>query len=394
MIESLGTLDAPPQPDPTKPRLLRLRLATLLVLGAMALGAVAGLIALTAPSTTVQGEVVGFGSRGGECYPTVSYQVGGETYRFTESRDPQWCALDMGGPALVYHDPDHPSDGRLSRSGDLPWLLARSAIVLLVAAAFVATWGRRGEGRQKASPPGSQDAGTSRRGSWGRIPRLLAWVLVAGWVVTAAGIALQGERSGDFGSLVSSIEGGDLDVVEAAGALDAGSTGTSIVELHWRVHGLRYVAEVKQVRGNERQLRRLSRGGDVFDGATGRIEGDLAAYLSGLDPSVRLEPTHRTPSGMQYDAFGWQVTGWLLWPVLALLLVTLRLLAVSPEPWRATRFAWFWPILLIPVLGPLAFLLFGGPTGAARALDPRLKRFTGGWAFLLTLLLSGAFDQF
>lgn len=400
MTESLGTLEVPPSPEPAAPGAATpsgsgphhrgARVAAALVLLALALGVLAGMVALTAPSTTVVGEVGAFGGSGRGCYPTVSYEVGGETYRFTADRDARWCALDREGPAVVYHDPDFPAEGRLDRYGDRPWLLVRIAIVLLVAAVFAATWGRRGDVRR---PWGSPESTTSRGGSWGRVPRVVAWSLVAGWVVTAVGVCVLGERSADFGSLQSAVERGEVDVVQEAGGLDPGYAGRSVVELRWRHHGVRHVAEVEQLRGSDRRLRRLGNDTTAMQGVTGRIQGDLTTYFTALDPDVRVEPTYRTSSGMRYEALGWRVTGWLLWPILALLVMTLRLLAVSPEPWRATRWGWLWPILVLPVIAPLAFLLLGGPTGAARAPDPRVRRFGGGWSLVLMFIVSGLINR-
>ena len=165
------------------------------------------------------------------------------------------------------------------------------------------------------------------------------------------------------------------------------------MELRWRHHGVRHVAEVEQLRGSDRRLRRLGNDTTAMQGVTGRIQGDLTTYFTALDPDVRVEPTYRTSSGMRYEALGWRVTGWLLWPILALLVMTLRLLAVSPEPWRATRWGWLWPILVLPVIAPLAFLLLGGPTGAARAPAPRVRRFGGGWSLVLMFIVSGLINR-
>jgi hypothetical protein len=65
------------------------------------------------------------------------------------------------------------------------------------------------------------------------------------------------------------------------------------------------------------------------------------------------------------------------------------LLVVGPQPWRATRWAWFWLLWTAPPLGILAFLLLGGST---RLWPPARAeaRLTGGWAFLLTILLGMA----
>ena len=64
----------------------------------------------------------------------------------------------------------------------------------------------------------------------------------------------------------------------------------------------------------------------------------------------------------------------------------LLVLAAGPEPRHATRFAWFWlafsPLVLLAVP---AYLVLG-----ARGAQEGRRRLTGGWAFLLTLVLNGA----
>lgn len=360
---------------------------------ALALGALAALLALMAPSTTVTGRVGAFGGGGGGCYPTVSYEVDGESYRFTAERDRRWCVLDMGGDAVVFYDPDAPAQGRLSRYGDRPADLLRAALVALVLAALVATWGVRGDPRRLDAAPASE---VSRTGHWGRVPRVVAWVLVLGWALTSVAVVLSVDRTRSLGDLEAAIYEGRVDEVLVAGELGPGSNGSAAVELRWSVRGLRYVTEARQLQGSEQQIRRLERqsastltSGD--DTVLRAIRGDLTTYLTSLDPDVRVEQTYRTlrAGGLSYESFGWTIRGWLLWPFIALLAVTLRLLAISPAPWRATRWAWFWLVMGLAPLGALAFLLLGGPTGAARRPSPQRRDLNGWWAFVLVLLLTG-----
>ena len=51
------------------------------------------------------------------------------------------------------------------------------------------------------------------------------------------------------------------------------------------------------------------------------------------------------------------------------------------------RWGWFWLVLLTVPLGPLAFLLAGGPTSRTVVDQEQEGRLTGGWAFLLALLV-------
>jgi hypothetical protein len=113
----------------------------------------------------------------------------------------------------------------------------------------------------------------------------------------------------------------------------------------------------------------------------------VRSHLSELQPGLRFESSGDPSSETTF--LGWRLPGWMGWPVLAWWLGCLALLVVGPRPWRATRWAWFW-LLPLP-FGPLAFLLLGGPTpGLPRPADEN-RRLTGGWAFLLAILLGGLF---
>lgn len=111
--------------------------------------------------------------------------------------------------------------------------------------------------------------------------------------------------------------------------------------------------------------------------------------------ALLLKPREATlddlPVAVERGEIGIEVLGMQTsWPVLAVFaagcLATLWLLVNGPQPWRATRWAWFW--LAAPPLGLLAFLLLSGPTPGLGITRPATKRLTGGKAFLLALLLS------
>jgi hypothetical protein len=94
----------------------------------------------------------------------------------------------------------------------------------------------------------------------------------------------------------------------------------------------------------------------------------------------------RPPDGGRL--FGWQVHNAVGMSSLLLFLVGFALLVAGPQPWRATRWAWFW--LLFPPVGSVVFVLLSGPTpGIPGPRDPH-RRLTGGWAFLLSLPLAAA----
>jgi hypothetical protein len=269
--------------------------------------------------------------------------------------------------------------------GDATRRLASVALVVLVAAGLVATRRRWHDPLGDVATPASERA---RTGAWGRVPRVLAWTLVLGWLLTSAAVVLTIERSASLGDLESSLRSGDVEEVVVAGGLpDRARAGSGLVELRWTEGRLRYAAEVEQLVGAGRNTPGAF--ADVED-----VVGDVTTYLTRIDPDVEvLTGPRRMPSGFTTDAFGWTVSGWLAWPFLALLLLTLWVVVVAPEPWRATRWAWAWLVLLLAPLGGVAYLLLGGPTGAVRRPPgPPRQRFTGGWAFILAFLVASAFS--
>lgn len=79
------------------------------------------------------------------------------------------------------------------------------------------------------------------------------------------------------------------------------------------------------------------------------------------------------------------VPAWLGATVLAVVLAVLLTVGHGPQPWRATRWAWFW--LAFSPLGQLGFLLLSGPTPGVSAPRRPQRGLTGGKGFLLSLLL-------
>jgi hypothetical protein len=65
--------------------------------------------------------------------------------------------------------------------------------------------------------------------------------------------------------------------------------------------------------------------------------------------------------------------------------------AAGPEPWRATRWAWLWAVLLAAPVGTLAFALLSGPTPLVPAPRNRARRLTGGWALVILTVFVARF---
>lgn len=223
-------------------------------------------------------------------------------------------------------------------------------------------------------PPSSPELWSRSDRRWDRI----RWTLLACWLVVVVATVFTGERASSWTEVRRLVATGDVDTVHVVGELPAGGSGYSIVEVHWRHGMMRYATEVAQVRGRSDSPRAAT------DGAVPVLHAAPSSQLSALRPGLRVIRDQQRASGGRL--FGWQVTGSLALLAFLLVFACLGVLVAGPEPWRANRWAWFW--LLLPPVGAIAFLLASGPTPGLRAPRDAHRRLSGGWAFLLSLLLT------
>lgn len=120
-----------------------------------------------------------------------------------------------------------------------------------------------------------------------------------------------------------------------------------------------------------------------------RIRDDVADELHRLYPELRVTRTEYRESFA--SVHGYLLPDWLAVLFGAGFFTTLLLVTAGPQPWRATRWAWFW-LLTVP-FGALAFAVFSGPTPGVRPPREGIRRLTGGWAFLLSGLLTALFPE-
>lgn len=191
------------------------------------------------------------------------------------------------------------------------------------------------------------------------------------WLVTAVAVVLVGEKQSDLTTLAGSLADGTVTRVEIVGGADWADR--TQVTVKWRDALVSRYAEVPLGAQRDPAVQ-----GD-------RIAGDPATYLRGFDPDVRI--SYSEPTGFQ-EWRGYRGPGWVALLAFAAWLGTGLLVIGGPEPWRATRWAWGWFVLMAGPLGSLGYLLLGGPLSLARPKDVT-QRLTGGWAFLVALVFFG-----
>ena len=219
-------------------------------------------------------------------------------------------------------------------------------------------------------------AGLPADDGWRRWDRIAGRLLAVGSLCAAVLLLAVGERDGSYEHLANDLRAGDVDQVEVVGLTDAGVG--PYATLRWRDGLVMRTAEVKQAT-DERAARRARR-----ESTQPVVVGPVTDHLTALDPDVRIMDVERRYYSQ--SIYGWSVPGALVLLILVLFVDTLSMI-LGPRPWRATR--WAWLVLMVPLVGVPAYLLFGGPTGLFRPKSPHRPGLTGGWAFLLALLLGG-----
>lgn len=199
-------------------------------------------------------------------------------------------------------------------------------------------------------------------------------------LVTSIGLAVMiwGRGPGHLEDLTAALAAGRLNQVTVVGnGLPPGATGCASQHVVWREHLLRRQAAIALQAGDESGCTAVS--GTLVPGIR-----DAAAYVQQLDPDVGVR---RVPERTSSFFIGsWHVPGLVALLALLAALVQLALIISGPQPWRATRWAWFW--LSGSLVGALAFITLSGPFPRVAAPPRPERRLTGGWAFLLSIVLS------
>jgi hypothetical protein len=127
--------------------------------------------------------------------------------------------------------------------------------------------------------------------------------------------------------------------------------------------------------------------GDDATAVAAQIDArDAGTYLQRDHPDLRVVRAERTSTAD--GPFGWRLPSWLWGAAFLHGIAALWLLVHGPQPWRASRWGWFWLVFLAPGVGVPAFLLLSGRPSIVSAPHPSSRRLSGGWAFLLAALLA------
>ena len=201
------------------------------------------------------------------------------------------------------------------------------------------------------------------------------WCLVAGNVLLLVVAVLLGARAGSWSALEAGVRSGEIASVSVAGGPD-GYGGSYDQEVTWRDGLVQRRVEVW-----------VSPLGSEGTSTLQELPQDVGRVLTELRPGLEVERESRVTDA-SVGFWGWQlpwpnalgplmILGWACW---------LGVLVHGPAPWRATRWAWFW-LSWVPG-GVVAHLLLAGPTPLVPGPRRVVRRLTGGWAFLLSLLLA------
>ncbi|MCU1692256.1 MAG: hypothetical protein JWM64_1347 [Frankiales bacterium] len=218
----------------------------------------------------------------------------------------------------------------------------------------------------------STSSAVPTRSGWDRL-RLLLAVL---WLVLGLSALVLHESTSSLDELYDDARSGAVDEVRLVGGPEAyglpRGSGDVALEAHWSSGHRRHVLHVTVGAGTSRP---------EVHGA--RTRDDVGAVLRALDPSLRVRQ-EQFHGGWSATLLGTRLPGVVVPVLFGAGLATLLLLVNGPEPWRATRWAWFW---LLPFPGAVvALCLLSGPTPGVPA--PRTsRRLRGGWVFLATLLV-------
>lgn len=215
---------------------------------------------------------------------------------------------------------------------------------------------------------------------WHGAARRIGWALFAAWFALGAAALFFGESRATYAELERDVASGAVTEVQVTRGLGREARGFAVVEVHWHKGWFGHTTQVVEANPIDRGGRQVG-GSDV----TARVSPTTTDRLREIEPGLDVSRTSRGRFGG--EVFGRSAPDWVVFATFLVWLSTITYLIAAPRPWRATKWAWFWLLGILPPLGPLAFLAIGGPTRVLGPPAPGSRRLTGGWAFLIALVL-------
>lgn len=226
------------------------------------------------------------------------------------------------------------------------------------------------------------ERGGAQPPSWWPVAR---WSVLALSVLTVAVFAVQGHLQASYGDLQQEVRQGTVTEVRIEGGLggadgiDPGVQGVAVVHVYWDTGWPSRVTRIWQATSQSELNSDTLAGADAEAVVVGPVDDALRLESPGLVVAFS-EPPEPSAGAILGR---WELPdSWMALPFV-LLAGFFLVLGRGPEPRWATRWAWVWlsltPVMVLVV--PL-YVLFGArphPSGA--------RRLTGGWAFLITLIV-------
>lgn len=209
------------------------------------------------------------------------------------------------------------------------------------------------------------------------IRRGLAWLVLAVWVAGLVAALFLGHRTAPFSDLKTAIVTDWVDTVEVSGSLDDGARGFEVVEVRWQRGWLRFSTLVVEEQPHGAAGSAVRRDDEI----TAVVDRPVAEVVHDLDPAVTVTEVPRDPGAA--TLLGLDTPVWADVTLVTALGTMLGLLATGPQPRGATRWGWFWLMLLAPPIGFFGYLMISGVLYRPRPPRPDLVGLRGPWAFLI-----------
>ncbi|WP_296604442.1 hypothetical protein [Nocardioides sp.] len=228
--------------------------------------------------------------------------------------------------------------------------------------------------------PSAAAGGAARPVGWWAA-RIAGWGLLAACVLLVVVGLLAGERTATYDDLRRDVASGEVEHVTVSPGFSGEFRGRATVDVYWRTATGWRVAKVAE----QHPQRQSTRVGDL------PVVYDVGEDLRSVNGAVQVERRpHWRDRSSDVGLLGCRLPAWCGWVLMSVWLGALMLVIGGPPPWRATRWAWFWLVVLAAPVGVVAFALVGGPSGLLPPAPGRRPGLRGGVGLLLAIIVGSA----